>query len=275
MNQRLADMDTVSDTLGASPPRHRRSLAPREHGAYGQLAVPMAAALASARPGPSALLLAASAWAFFLAHEPALVLLGRRGARVRVEEGSRAAVRMLVLGVVAAGLGAAGCLLAPRAVQWAVLPPAALGAAFGLAVALGRERSAWGEVLAAVTLAGVAFPIGIACGLGGASAARAWLVWALGFTALVPPVRAIGARRRGRSSVLIKLWPATAAAALAVALLGTVLAPIDLVALAPLLSAGVWLAVAPPDPRHLRRVGWTIVGATLLTAGALVLTARL
>ncbi|HVP62419.1 MAG TPA: hypothetical protein VMT11_17805 [Myxococcaceae bacterium] len=39
------------------------SLAPGEHGAYGQLAVPTAAALAGGRPGPGALLLAASAWA--------------------------------------------------------------------------------------------------------------------------------------------------------------------------------------------------------------------
>lgn len=268
-------MATISDALGAPRPRHRRSLAPREHGAYGQLAVPMAAALASAWPGPAALLLAASAWALFFAHEPALVLLGRRGDRVRVEERSRAATRMLVLGAAAAGLGAAGCLLAPRAVLWAALPPVVLGAVFGFLVALGRERSAGGEVLAAVTLAGVAFPIALASGLQGAAAARAWLVWSLGFVALVPPVRAIGARRRGRSSVLLKLLPAAAAAGIAGALLGAVLAPLDLVALAPLLLAGAWLAVAPPDPRHLRRVGWTIVGATLLTAGVLVLTARL
>jgi len=88
-------------------------------------------------------------------------------------------------------------------------------------------------------------------------------------------VRAIGARRRGRSSMLIKLLPAAVAAAIAGALLGAVLAPLDLLALAPLLTSAIWIAARPPDPRHLRRVGWVIVGATLLTAGVLVLTARL
>jgi hypothetical protein len=76
-----------------------RSLAPREHGVYGQLAVPMAAALASGRPGPVALLLAASAGGFFLAHEPALLLLGRRGERARTEQRGRAMSRLLALGL--------------------------------------------------------------------------------------------------------------------------------------------------------------------------------
>ena len=72
-----------------------RSLAPREHGAYGQLGLPMLAALGSGLPGAVAALLSVSAWTLFLAHEPLLVLLGRRGERLQVEQRPRAMVRLV------------------------------------------------------------------------------------------------------------------------------------------------------------------------------------
>ena len=46
-------------------------------------------------------------------------------------------------------------------------------------------------------------------------------------------------------------------------------------ALAPLVATSAWLAVAPPDPRHLRAVGWSILAVTLLTGAVLVLATRL
>jgi len=257
----------------AELPRHR-SLAPREHGAYGQLAVPMLAALAGGRPGPAPLLLAVAAWALFFAHEPALVLLGRRGERVRVAEGRRSAARLWALGAAGAALGGAGWMLSPPAARWAALAPALLGAIFAALVALGLERSAPGEALAAVTLAGVAFPIAVASGIGVPPSARAWLVWSIGLTALVLPVRSIGARRRAGSSLAGRLLPALVGAGLGLGLFGTVFTPLDLAALAPLVLTSAWLAVAPPDPRRLRGVGWSIVGSTLLTAAALVAAGR-
>ena len=261
--------------LNAERSRRLRSLAPREHGAYGQLAVPMVAALGAGRPGLAAALLAASAWALFFAHEPVLVLLGRRGQRVCTEDGFRATHRLFLLGVAAAGLGAAGWLLAAPPSRWALLAPGVLGAALAVVVLLGLERSATGEALAAVTLAGVAFPIAVASGVCGAAAARAWVVWSLGLSALVLPVRSIGARRRASSTPGKRLLPAGAACGLGLSLLGTVLTALDLVALAPLLATSAWLAMAPPDPRNLRAVGWSIVAATLLTGAVLIVATRL
>jgi hypothetical protein len=264
----------ATDGAVRETPRRRRSLAPREHGAYGELAVPMLAALASGRPGLASVLLALSAWAVFLAHEPVLVLLARRGPRVRLEEGPRAARRLAVLGGAAATLGAAGFLVAPLAARWALLAPAVLGTAFAILVALGRERSAVGEVLAAVALSSVAFPIAIASGASPLEAVRAGCVWALGLSALVLPVRGIGAQRRSRGSPGATVLPALGACTLAAGLVGWIFVPMDLVALAPLILASVWLATAPPGPRQLRRVGWSLVGSMLLTAGLLVLEKR-
>jgi len=256
------------------PPSRGRSFVPREHGAYAQLGFPMLAALACGRPGPASVLLGLSAWALFFAAEPVQVLLGRRGPRARAEEGRRAGGRIVLLGGLAAALGALGLLAGPSAVRGAALVPAVLGVAFVALLAAGKERTAAGEMLAAVALASVAFPITVGAGVGTPAATRALVVWALGLSALVFPVRAIGARRRGHASPARRLLPALGACAVAVGLVGTLLVPADLLALAPLVVASVWLGAAPPAPRQLRRVGWSLVAATLATAGLLVVHAR-
>jgi hypothetical protein len=251
-----------------------RSLLPKEHGAYAELAVPMVAALTTGAPGASALLLSGSAWAFFLAHEPALVLLGRRGERARAEQRERAVSRLLTLGLAGAVLGSLGLALAPPVVRLASLAVAALAILFAALVGLGDERSTAGEVLAAITLAGAAFPVGLASGIDIGTAVRAWLVWSLGFVAVVIPARSIGARRRTSAPVGLRALPAGLALGIGVALWGPVLRGIELVALVPLVIASGWLGIARPPPRHLRQVGWSIVAATLLTACVLVLAAK-
>jgi hypothetical protein len=251
-----------------------RSLLPKEHGAYGQLAVPMVVALTGGAPGASAFLLATSAWAFFLAHEPALVLLGGRGERMRTEHGGRALNRLLALGLAGVVLGSLGLVLAPPVVRWASLGVAALAILFAAVVALGDERSATGEILAAIMLAGAAFPVGLASGLDGGTAGRAWLVWSLGLVAVVVPVRSIGARRRVTAPLGFRALPAGLTLGIGLALWGPVLGGLELVALAPLVIASAWLGISPPPPRRLREVGWSIVTATLLTGLALVVAAK-
>ena len=258
--------------LATPPPR---SLAPREHGAYGQLGLPTIAALAAGRPGAVALLLSASAWALFLAHEPVLVLLGRRGERARTEQRRRALRRIVLLGTAALVLGVPALALAPVAVRSAVVLPVVLGLAFAVTVALAQERTLVGEGLAAVALAAVSVPVALAAGLAPAGAARAWCVWALGFGALLVPVRSIGARRRNATSRGGRLLPVLLATGVAAALVPAGFGAGHLLALAPLLAVAAWVALAPPGPRALPRVGWTVVGAGAVTAAALVVLARM
>ena len=91
-----------------------RSLMPREHGAYGQLALPLLTALFSGRPTAAAFLYSTAAVFAFFAHEPLLVLLGQRGSRAFRELGARARLRLTLL--VVGTLVVAGVLIV-RSVQ--------------------------------------------------------------------------------------------------------------------------------------------------------------
>lgn len=234
----------------------------------------MLAALAAGRPGAVAVLLGGSAWAIFLAHEPLLVLLGRRGERMQSEQRPRATARLVMLGVTGTILGIAGLALAPPPVRAALVLPGVLGAAFAGTLALGQERSLVAEGLAALALAAVSLPLGLASGLSLDETARAWCVWALGFGALLVPVRSIGARRRASTSLLTRLFPVLLAFATALWLMRVGFTPGNLLALAPLLLSAAWFGVAPPPARSLPRVGWTVVCAGLLTTAMLILFSR-
>ncbi len=251
-----------------------RSLVPREHGAYAQLALPMLAALGAGHPGMVAVLLSVSAWALFLAHEPLLVLLGRRGERARVEHGARARARLSVLVLAGAAVGLTAVVLAPMTVRSAVTLPTILGCVLAVCIELDQERSLVGEAVAALTLAAVSFPVAIAAGTDPGEAARAWCVWALGFGTLLVPVRSIGMRRRSGSSLASRVLPILLGLAAALGLLGAGLGSGHLIAFAPMLLAAGWFAVARPEPRALARVGWTVVGAGVLTAILLISLAR-
>jgi len=71
---------------------------PKEHGAYGQLVFPLATAFAIAGATAPALLTAIAVTAAFLAHEPLIVLLGRRGVRARRDHFRRAAIWLTASG---------------------------------------------------------------------------------------------------------------------------------------------------------------------------------
>lgn len=90
-----------------------RSLAPREHGAYGQIGLPLITALAMGTPSVSAILLTVGAVLVFAAHEPLLLLLGRRGLRAQRYGSPRARRSLRILAAGAAVSGLLGLALAP------------------------------------------------------------------------------------------------------------------------------------------------------------------
>ncbi len=86
-----------------------RTLLPREHGAYVQLALPLVTALAMGRPGGAAVAFTGLAIAAFLLHQPILLLATRQEGRARdLARGARRLERSLageiVLAAVLAGL---------------------------------------------------------------------------------------------------------------------------------------------------------------------------
>ena len=255
-------------------PTRPHSLLPHEHGAWGQLALPMASALALGGLAPAALLLAAATVLGFLAHEPWLVLLGHRGARALADDGARARRFLGWLLFAATLCGAVGAWLAPWPARLALLLPAALAAAvIGLVLAK-RERTVPGELTVVSALATSGFAVALAGGASLRVAAAATLTWELAFAASVFAVQ--GVLERARSKEPIDSGPRNALAVALVTGLGSA------AALAVGLGWVVPLAVAPTallslavcmglfSPRKLRRLGWGLVGATGVTLLVLV-----
>lgn len=256
--------------VAAARPVRPRSLLPREHGAYGQLALPLVAALAMGSPTAASALLVVATVATFAAHEPALVLAGLRGARARREAGDRAtrlalacAVAALIAAVGAAALGGAAVVVASAV-------PVGLALALLPFIVDREERTTAGEVLAGAALAAASIPVAVAGGVSIEIAIAAWGAWATAFTAATSAVRWIIARNRTGHGplVLAVLTIVSTVIALAMATVWTM----ALAAVPTLLLA--WLLLArPPSPRHLRRVGWTLVASTATTAVFLVVLA--
>jgi hypothetical protein len=259
-----------------------RPLLPREHGAYGQLLLPLCCGLAAGRPGPAALLLAAGALCAFVSHEPLLVLAGLRGARTRAEVGDRALRLLWPLAASALLLGSLGLWLSPAAARWLSLLPLALAAALVPALLTGREQTLGGQLLASAALSAAAAPIAAAAGVPPGSVLGAWAAWALGFGATTAGVRRVlDTRRKEARPQLALLVGCTLLAAapllpLSLAVSGSPVArELALAACAgPLVLVGWALWLRPPHPRALKKVGWAAVAASVATGAALLATSR-
>ncbi|HEU4384093.1 MAG TPA: YwiC-like family protein [Anaeromyxobacteraceae bacterium] len=250
-----------------------RNLIPHEHGAYGQILMPLFTGLLLGRPGAAAFLIALAAFAGFMAYEPALVASGHRGERARAEDGRRARRWVLVLGAACFILGLAGFILAPPVAKLASLFPPGLAAMVGLLVAADLERTALGEVMVAVALSSCGLPVAIAAGAEPSAATAAWLAWVLAFAAAVVAVHVLISRGRptgpDRGPVAAALAVGIAAAAFG--LWAADLVPVAVpVAVTPMTAVSLALALFQVTPRQLKRVGWTFMGASVATLLLLV-----
>lgn len=248
-------------------------LLPREHGAYGQLAVPLATGLVLARFHLPALFCAAAAIAAFLAHEPLLVELGHRGPKAKREHGTAARIMLMRMLALACLFGAAGFATAPGIALVAGLPAFALGSVVLVLVFRRKERTLLGEVLVSTTLSAALVPVALA---GGAALSRtlgAFVVFAVGFTLVTASVRGVIARsKRDGSATLARLAGLVAPLAVLVAYLATraeVRVGVAL-GLAPFAAFAVAMAVMHVGPRALTRLGWSLVAASVLASIAVV-----
>lgn len=250
----------------------RSLLLPKEHGAYFQLALPLVTALAMAWPTVPAALLTVASFAGFLAHESLLVLLGRRGTRATREEAALARRTLVVIGVIGVAAGALGVWLASPSARVMVLLPLAATLPVGAAIVWNRERTAWGEIAAAVALASLAVPVACAAGVSVNAALATLASWAVTFTAGTLGVRVMIAFQKARTPLFLRVLPLAVpfagAALLVKASLWNALAPV------PVLVVALVVALTPPHPRALRRIGWGLAAATVGTVLFLVLGAH-
>lgn len=248
------------------------SLWPREHGAYAQLGIALlaGAVLGHGFRGISQALLTLL---LFLASEPVLVILGRRGGTPRDANRVRAALRLLILGsliLLAAGGAWAG---APAAHFAGILPAAILGAALFALFLFKLERTAAGELLAAWTFSAAAYAVAL---LGGAGAHKATIL-AFALAAMFTEATAVVhlhlvALKRSAN------WPRFLAVLLGLALAGIALAlsrpgmnRAAGASLVPMAVAAISVWSRPPEPRMLKNLGWTATACGLLGAALAVL----
>jgi YwiC-like protein len=248
-------------------------LFPREHGAYGQLLFPLVCSLLVGHPAAGAYLLAAAGIAAFLAHESLLVVLGQRGARSARELRHEAWRSLALFGGFAAVCAAVALSVLSRVALVGVAVTVFLALAVAIAVAVGRERTTVGEMLVAVALASLSVPTALAGLVPMSAALTIFAVFASTSIAATVAVRSmIGRVSKGGGPppiLSVTLALAVVAALTLLALVGrlSIVAPY---AALPVCAVSLGLAVRMPSPKHLRVIGWTLVGATALAAIILV-----
>ena len=250
-------------------------LLPREHGAYAQLGFPLVTGLVYARGDLAAAGFAVAAAALFLAHEPVAVLAGVRGKRLQEQLRAPARRRILALAAAAAlGLAAALALAPPRAWLAATLPG---GLALLLLPLLGTRRlkSLPAEMLVAAVFSSSVMPLALCGPASWRGAGVAAVVW---FAAVVPAILSVHAIKVAFKRKTEGRWTLVAAPGLAAAIVVAAVAAAwalppwgrAVLAVLPPALAVIALGVIRPHPKHLKRVGWTMVGADALTLALLL-----
>jgi hypothetical protein len=256
-------------------PAPRRLLLPKEHGAYAQLVFPMITAVAIGQPSGAQFFWITAATAVFLAHEPLLILAGERGQRSRARLAIHARFRAALLLVLAIAAGLLGWWLAPRAARLAVVAPLALATILVPLILTHREKTLYGELLASFTFSTLAIPVALA---GGASAGAALIasgVWCSVFSLSTLTVRATISRVKkaagGGRACCVNLLLSIAATLVAIFSAASGIIPVlAAAALIPVALITSAFSIVEVHTRHLRTMGWSLVGTSIITLIALV-----
>jgi YwiC-like protein len=253
---------------------------PREHGAYSQMALPLVTSFVISGVTLAAVLTGLAVVLGFVAHEPLLVLLGRRGVRVAAEAAPRARKALALSSAAMIAVGVAALLLAPPAVRWSFLLPAIPAATVAAGLIARHEKSAPAELAVALAFSQSAVPICLAAGTSVATALSIGAAFAIVFVAGTLAVRVVILKvRAGGRPKAVRATRAALTAIAAGAVGAFVLAAargalpwVPLLAVSPGLLSALLLAFRPKTPA-LKTVGWTLMSTS--TAAAVILMAGL
>ncbi|MCS7465402.1 YwiC-like family protein [Stieleria sp. ICT_E10.1] len=237
-------------------------LKPKEHGAYAILGIPIATSLLIAGISVPGVCVAIASVTGFLAHEPLLVAWGHRGARA--QRSTPAATRRLVILTGFTILcGCVALLAGSNPVRISLLGCLGLAStSFVLAVA-GNHRSLLNQLWGIVGLSVPCVPILLAGAIPTDLAIEIWTTWLIGFAATTMAVRGVIAAQKRHPRTIHGL----AISALSVLVLGRYTWSSSLVIVTlPMLAMSGLLMIWPPPAKHLKRVGWTLVVGTVVTA---------
>jgi hypothetical protein len=248
---------------------------PREYGAYAELIFPLLTAFLVGRPSAGGAALTLSVVCWFLLYESLAITRGTRGRRLQAALGEAARGRSRWLGVLGGLAAATGLVLVPPAARLAALVPGAAALLVLPAVLGGRPKSLGAELVVATALSTMLLPVGLAGAMSPRSATLDTLVWLVTYWAATLTVRAVKARIKPELGARWTLWgaPALAASALVAGIGAGVVGLVPVfVGLAPAPGALLALAVAAlrVHPRRLKRVGWSLAGANVVTLVLLI-----
>jgi hypothetical protein len=247
-----------------------RGLWPREHGAYAELAFPLLTGFLFSGFSVAGIGFATAVTSWFLANEPLTVLKGQRGRLAQDALAEAARRRLLFLGSVGAIGAAVAMLLAPPAARIAAVVPAACAGFLAPTMFWGKPKALGAEVLMAAAFASMLPPVAIAGGGDPSRAAVAAGAWLACFSLATIAVHAVKARVKPG---LAPPWTVRGSPVLAL----FVTAVAAFVVLATPERAGAGLSVLPASavtlgadvlrvhPRHLKRVGWSLVAGHVVT----------
>jgi hypothetical protein len=252
-----------------------RALLPREYGAYAELAFPLLLAFLAGGVSVAGVGFALAAVSWFLVREPLAVLAGVRGVRLETALAAPARRSAILLGALGTVAAAAAMIAAPPVARLSALVPGGAAALLAPALVRGRAKSLGSELLVATALSAVLVPVGIS---GHMTPRLAWggaAVWAASFVLATLAVHAVKARAKpGRGTWTVRAAPALGLGVVAGALGGAAVGRLPaFFAFAALPSALLVLGVIAlgTHPRHLRRVGWSLVAADGVTLALLLL----
>lgn len=244
-------------------------LFPKEHGAYGQLFLPLLTALfLHGMPRLATLLLFLSASFLFWSHEPLLVLMGHRGTRAQREQGRMASglFPLLLLGTL---LGILGALFVRPQIGWTFLLPLAMGLCVVPFMLLRHEKSTLAELLVALSLSSWVVPLQVSKSVPLSLSLHLWT--SLGFLFCVAVLSVRGLMNKIALGWSVGLALAGIALWAGLAQLWT-LPRENIWPQIPTVALAIGLAAKKPGPRALRQVGWAIVAATVVQIGLLQLS---
>lgn len=247
-----------------------RAILPREYGAYAELGFPLLTAFIGAGLSPAGLCFAVAVLAGFLVREPLAVLNGVRGTRLGASLGAPARRAAWVLGLLGAGGAALGLLLAPPSARLAAVVPGVAAIVLAPALLRGRPKTLAAEVVVALALSTMILPIGLSGHLAITAGVRAAVVWAASFVLATLAVHAIKARAKPDlgATWAIGLTPVLAGVVMALGIGGAVAGRWPWPVGAAVVPSGLLVIIAlgsRTHPRRLKRVGWSLVGANLVT----------
>ena len=177
--------------------------------------------------------------------------------------------RLTILLAAAVACGLLAMMLGNPSVRWSLVGCLLLAAtSFSLALA-GNHRTLWGQLWGVIGLSVPCVPILLAAEFSAEQSLSIWIGWLMGFTSTTAAVRGVIAAQKRKPRQLH--WTIVAAMSGAVPVAWALGSSASLCVL-PMIVLSWGLLLWPPPVKHIRRVGWTLVAATIAAAGLMMFT---